>query len=69
RREKRNLGIKSVKRFDVSRAEKLEIEPDGLYFVSGQSEDEEETLCTIPLETQAEARWLAARFHQMRASW
>ena len=69
RREKRNLGIKSVKRFDVSRAEKLEIEPDGLYFVAGQTEDEEETLCTIPLETQAEARWLAARFHQMRASW
>lgn len=69
RRETRNLGIKSVKRFDVSRAEKLEIEPDGLYFVAGQSVDEEETLCTIPLETQAEARWLAGRFHQMRASW
>lgn len=58
-----------MKRFDVSRAEKLEIEPDGLYFVAGQSVDEEETLCTIPLESQDEARWLAARFHQMRASW
>lgn len=69
RREKRNLGIKSVKRFDVSRAEKLEIEPDGLYFVAGEKEEDEETLCTIPLESQDEARWLAARFHQMRASW
>lgn len=67
--EKKLFGFKKVKRFDVSRAEKLEIEPTGLWFVAGEKEEDEETLCEIPLWSLEEARWLAARYHQMRASW
>lgn len=69
RYEKKLFGFKKVKRFDVSRAEKLEIEPTGLWFVAGEKEEDEETLCEIPLWSLEEARWLAARYHQMRASW
>jgi len=69
RKESKSLGIRTTKRFDVSLAAKLEIEPDGLFFVSDGGEEEEKTLCEIPLASQAEARWLAARFQQMRGWW
>lgn len=65
--EEKLFGIRRVYRFDVSRAEKLEIEPDGLFFVAGRKKDKE-TLCEIPLEFRAEGCWLASVFNQIYKS-
>ena len=65
RYEKKNLGIKSRRRFDVSRIERVEFESGYLLFVAGKI-GEEDVICGIPLDSQEEAHWLGARFYQIR---
>jgi len=49
---------------NVSQTDRLEIEPDSLWFLS----DDEEILASISDLTQKEARWLASRFQMMHYS-